>query len=139
MVFVEWDESLELGDESIDRQHRTLFDLVNRLAEAVDAGEGPDMVEEAVDIMSRYCLEHFMDEEAAMASAGYPGLGAHKAMHRSFMVKTAQLADESEFGGVLAQDLLDYLKRWLLGHITSEDVRFVLFVRESRKAAQGQG
>lgn len=138
MPFVEWDGALELGDASIDRQHRTIFDLVNRLAEAVDADGGAGLVEEAVDIMSRYCLEHFMDEEGAMASAGYPDLERHKAMHRSFMVKTSQLVDETEFGGVSGQDLLDYLKRWLRGHITSEDARFVRFVRAGKTGGAKQ-
>lgn len=139
MPFIVWDGALELGDASIDRQHRTIFDLVNRLADAVDQDGGAGLVEEAVDVMSRYCLEHFMDEEAAMATAGYPDLEQHKAMHRSFMVKTSQLADESEFGGVSAKDLLDYLKRWLRGHITTEDARFVRFVRNGRKISPEQG
>jgi hemerythrin len=129
MPFVRWDESLALGKESIDRQHKGLFEVVNRLHAALGGGAEAAALDECVDAMSRYCLEHLRDEEAYMVEIGYPGLAEHKILHLDFMRMTSDLAEAREDGLIPFQDALCSLVRWLDQHIRREDLRYIEFAR----------
>ncbi len=136
MPFVQWDESMNLGKASIDQQHRGLFDLVNILYEAMGSKAEAEVVEDCVDAMSRYCLEHFRDEENYMALIGFPDLPTHKELHQAFMQQTSVLVDALDQGQSPFQEALFALVRWLDEHIRQEDVRYIQFARDNGLAAE---
>ena len=50
MAFVEWsDEKYAIGVARVDEQHRRLFELLNELHDAMQEGEGRDVVGETPD------------------------------------------------------------------------------------------
>ena len=53
---IEWNENLETGIVEIDNQHRTLFDNINRLMEALSAGMGKEDIGEMIGFLGLHCL-----------------------------------------------------------------------------------
>ena len=125
MAFMEWKDGMSVGVSSLDEQHKALIGLINILDEKEQTG---DAVSHVISELERYALEHFRDEEAMMAAAGYPDLETHKAEHRSFVdwlesVKGAYAAGgETRF--YIAENVNTYLKGWLTNHILIIDMEY---------------
>lgn len=141
MHFSRFDEALLTGNETIDSQHRSLFALADRVAQTLggcwiedehrtaiaDACEYrvEDAVADAVFGLVDYITEHFEDEQALMASAGYPAASVHAALHTELSMRvasyTTRYLNESELA---AGELIDFFGEWLCSHIMTHDRAF---------------
>ncbi len=125
MVFMEWKDEMSVGVAALDDQHRGLIGLINMLDEREQTG---DTVSYVISELERYVREHFRDEEAMMAAAGYPELEPHKTEHRRFedwlgSVKGAYAAGgETRF--YMAENVNAYLNGWLTNHILIIDMEY---------------
>lgn len=128
-----WDPSLATGNEQIDAQHQTLFELANRLHGAT-TGEtaDPEAVQDAVYGLADYVLEHFEAEEALMLRLGYPGAGSHRGLHEVLAADTMRLV-AAHFNGDphAAARIGPFVAKWLREHIAKEDQRFARHVRSA--------
>jgi hemerythrin len=126
----EWDSALETGVEAIDAQHRGLFALADKLADAVEICEpGDDALADALYGLSDYCVQHFADEEALMAEAGYPEFAPHRALHQTLASRTMGLMTRY-FNGedVKPDEVAPFVVDWLTMHIKEADMRFVTWL-----------
>ncbi|MDR3641288.1 MAG: bacteriohemerythrin [Humidesulfovibrio sp.] len=123
----EWDDSLNLGDPLLDRQHKTLIALLNRASEACQASDKDTEIMHCLTGMYLYAKEHFFDEEGLMDRLGYPDRDAHKKQHKFFVDKTHAFTDGQLEGSLNAPDLLAFLTTWLREHITVEDAKILRF------------
>ena len=83
-----WDDSLLLGIETIDKQHKSIFTLLNeiiKLSENDDTEQNVTNLLNELDILSE-C--HFKTEEALMREANSPNLEEHINQHNIFQKKT---------------------------------------------------
>ena len=112
-----WDSSLVTGHEAIDSQHEKLVGLINRLAAAWDSPEREGAVMQAITEMYLYANEHFREEEALMASVGYPQMEAHRGMHQAFVAQAHAFTDASLADHVPFDEMLGFLTGWLANHI----------------------
>ncbi len=131
MAFFKWDPSLETGNAEIDEQHRTMFELANKLHVAVTGtAASPEAVEDAIYRLTDYVLEHFTDEEALMTRLRYPAVGSHEGLHKSLTADTMRLA-ASYFNGdpLAATKIGPFVTSWLKDHIVAEDLAFAAFAR----------
>ncbi len=127
MGFAKWDDSYSLGSETIDGQHKKLINLLNEVA-AVGLQGREDMAFTCIGKMEAYAAEHFRDEEKLMRDHGYPDLESHIKLHQEFIerVKYYQGAIYSSY--VPFQDILDYLKEWLVKHIAGKDQEYMDYI-----------
>lgn len=128
---VEWDSSLEIGDEVVDGQHRSLFALFNELADAPE-GPGDAIASDALLRLCDYVGTHFACEEELMRSHGYPGhlAGPHQAQHRELTERTRELVLAHRAGGMDSiRDTVLLLEGWLVDHINDVDRALVDFIR----------
>lgn len=123
----EWDESLTLGDAMIDRQHKSLLDLINRVDVVRNSPDMDKEIMNALTGMYLYAKEHFFDEEALMDRLDYPERQIHMALHKDFVDKTHALTDAYLNDAMKYDDLRDYLVTWLKQHISSEDAKIVAY------------
>ena len=89
--------------------------------------KGEKAVEETLEFLRRYAVEHFQSEEAFMKKHEYPGIEDHKKHHEEFIEKFDALADQfNTFGSSqgLADEALDMTQNWLADHISEEDTQF---------------
>ena len=121
-TWVEWDESLSVGINTIDEHHRYLFDLINDLYEVVSNKSGAREVARLVKATDAYAKVHFRAEEKMMKHYGYEGIHLQEQQHHAFEAKIREFYEELHVNPLVAQfDVLSYLRDWLVHHIRMED------------------
>jgi len=121
---IQWTADLSVGVESIDAQHKQLFKIVNDLLDAMRLGKGKGEVAKVLGFLERYVVEHFGDEERAMARQQYPGYAGHKAEHESFIKDLLNLKGQHAAGGpniALVIEVNNRVCTWLRNHIACTD------------------
>lgn len=123
MSFLKWNEELSVGIPSIDEEHKALVQHFNALHEAVHLGAGEMALKSVIDGMITYIVSHFGHEEAFMRATDYPGFKQHKEEHLRIW-RHVMTIDEKAKGGVtddLANEVLAFLKDWIMGHVLYDD------------------
>jgi hemerythrin-like metal-binding protein len=128
-VFMPWTQDLELGIPTIDEQHKKLVAMINSLHRAVeknDAAGAKRVLQELVE----YTGYHFGTEEKFFDQHGYPETEAHKTIHKKLVEKALAFTKKFDAGDeFLAQELLIFLKDWLVSHICVTDRKYVPFLQ----------
>jgi hemerythrin-like metal-binding protein len=127
MTILQWDPWYELGILSIDHQHHSLFDALNRMHSAVITGEGEAKVRQALDDLVESTMAHFREEEVRLAAIDFPELPEHQAEHAKLLKQVADLKATylAEPTAVHANKLTHLLVEWLVRHINEMDRRYV--------------
>jgi hemerythrin-like metal-binding protein len=130
MPYVTWSDDLSVGDESIDAQHQSLIAMINDLDEALQSGNAQPVLADMVQRLKEYAQEHFASEEAVMERAGYPDLAGHQREHIDFIRRVSQFDKDCRSGAcTLNQEVLEFLKTWLLEHIMGTDMKYAPYIR----------
>ena len=133
--FAVWKDEYSVGVKSLDDDHRKLLNLINRLQTAVHYQTGDVFEKEALDEVIAYTKYHFEREEKLMEEAGYPDLEAHKKTHQSMINKIDGFVKEYEQKGhEVLEDVANYLKDWLVGHINGTDQEYSPLLKENKVA-----
>ena len=142
MPYIAWNPSKELGHAVIDREHRELVELLNRLIELLFDPAADDerehhvrkqQVVDAVDALGRATKAHFASEDAIMRAVDYPGLAEHRAQHAELIVQFGSFAER--FHSALAGSVpleLRFLREWFEYHIENFDAPMVSWLREQK-------
>ena len=122
----EFTEEYLTGVVLIDREHESLFRIVdraNQLIKSFDVSFGYDKITEIFDELTNYTKEHFRDEEEYMESIRYEGIEAQKRAHEAFIDKleNIDLRAVEENPEDYLQKLLEFLLGWLINHILYMD------------------
>ncbi len=130
MPHLDWSDALNLGVEEVDRQHRHLVEIANELLDEVRSENGQKAVDHAIAKLREYTLEHFRSEEEFMNSIGYPEREAHEQEHELLtrQVKKYQKALYQK-DVVSVEEVKNFLKEWLIGHILGSDMKIAKFLR----------
>lgn len=134
-----WKESMSVGSDIIDSDHRALIDLINRLGQIAD-GSGNDEIGDILDGLIAYVEFHFAREEKMMAAAEYTDIDQHGAEHAGFTDHIYQLRRSYDLDSSLvdAGALASYLKNWLNHHILIQDMAYRPVI-EGNTAAEDVG
>lgn len=138
MTFARFDERYHLGHSGVDEQHAKLFNAINQLHEAMQAGHAREELGRILAFLRLYTVKHFADEEALMEASAFPGLLRHRQLHQQFTARVADLERQHTAGQMaLSLTIFRFLKDWLATHIDQEDRRVVDHLRtwESRERA----
>jgi len=138
---ITWKESLSVGIDSIDEQHK---ELIRRAARFLDGLSSRSRQEVGVlfSYLRIYAVAHFGEEEEAMRAAGYPGYERHKAQHDRFLRDLLSLTEEQERrggSGVAPREVGAFLGKWIREHLSRTDAemaRFLLQRSGGRKSAR---
>lgn len=125
-----WQERYNLGVEVIDKEHKKLFSILNKLFDFGKQEEKSQWVcQEAVKYFRDHALKHFADEEAYMLSVNYEGLEVHRRIHRNFRERTIPALERelelSKYSEEAINHFLGVCAGWLIGHTLIEDYAIV--------------
>jgi len=129
-----WNDSLSVGVDLIDRQHKSLIEKIAHLEDAIRTGQGPAEIVRTLDFLIDYTAYHFGTEEKNMRAYDYPELPAHIEKHKEFKKTLNDLAADFEEEGAtqpLADSIETLLMNWFVKHIKDVDNRFGAFLREN--------
>ena len=125
------------GIETIDEEHRRLFQLINESMELLkENGASKVIVKNLLKELREYAGTHFAHEEAYMEQIKDLELPRQRKEHAQFAAKvdSYKIADlTEEESGQAAQELLSFMAKWLYRHILSSDTMIGKMTSESKK------
>ena len=125
MAFIEWNESLSVNIPSIDRQHKVLINLINKLDDALKENRSAAVVGHVLQELVHYTVVHFIYEEGLFGVYRYPEEENHKTAHHKLAEKVLQYKSRYESGDkAIGDELMAFLKDWLTNHIMKEDMAY---------------
>ena len=128
-MLVEWGAEYETGHPVIDRDHRGIITIINRLEPLIDS-EHPAEIDRILCDLTDYVLVHFGHEETLMLRIRYPRYDEHMLSHCRFFASLTQFIYGYETGQAgLSREIQEYLASWLVEHETSEDRVFVDYLK----------
>jgi hemerythrin-like metal-binding protein len=128
---VKWSERYSTGIESVDIEHKMLFNYLNEFFEAFLENKADSRIEKLLDKLSNYAKDHFHNEESYMRKNGYPDIQSHILEHNKFRKKITEFKSDYHEGKVkITHGLLTYMSNWLVNHILFTDKRFVNYTSD---------
>jgi hemerythrin-like metal-binding protein len=117
---------MSVGVPRLDRDHRVLIGLINRLAGERSPRPDDKVVGEVLEALVAYTVFHFAREEQVMEACGFAELETHREEHRLLAGEVTGLharflRDRQSVG---YEDLLRFLTDWLNHHILLQDVAY---------------
>lgn len=130
MKTINWRDEFSVGVAEMDRQHKKLLAMINRLIEEQHTLTDQKTIADLLDGMIDYAEEHFRAEEYLMAEYAYDRKSWQEMRHKEFLEKTLSFMTAADIGpNILSVALLDFLSSWLVSHILTEDMQYKEFFR----------
>jgi len=126
-----WGYVLSVGNDEIDDDHQRLVELFNMLNHAVKEDDTPEYLEALLEELINCTVWHFSHEERLMIKHGYDGYTEHRAEHQELIQTAKELQQKIlQADKRVAMDDLEFLERWLTGHILSTDMKLGSYLAE---------
>lgn len=132
---LEWQEVLVTGIESIDNQHREIFERFATFSAACSEGTASEELLNLLAFLATYTVNHFLEEEESMAAVDYPELLAQKEAHDTFIADLGRLKQFVDEGGPCLELVLTEKRtmiRWLINHISHLDRAYADYMSGDR-------
>lgn len=121
-----WEDRYNIGVELIDKEHKDIFKIINKLFEFQDDDEKSRWAcQEGCKFFKNHAIKHFADEEAYMRSIGYSETETHCRIHRDFreniLPTLERELESSDYSVDAVEHFLGICAGWLVGHTLIED------------------
>jgi hemerythrin len=133
MAFLNWTSELEIGEETIDTQHKWLVDTYNTLMSNYRTDCATEWLVTSLNHLVDYTVTHFDYEEAFQQKYGVPGRKEHKELHENFKKVAVKLVEKAKTEGPtkeIALELNAAIGAWLVRHVKTEDSKMAPYVRK---------
>ena len=117
----EWQSDFETGNEFVDLQHRYFVDLINRVGTNFKNTNDAVYKEKLIIELRKYADFHFTSEENIATSCNLPGVSGHHQRHLELLEEFNHHAADLNKGSKTADEFLEFLTDWLIGHTMYED------------------
>ena len=132
MKKIVWNNSLSVGVDSLDQQHKSLIGLLNMQIKHSKDGQGLDDLKDMLKRLNKYSQIHFKSEEELFNRIGYPNAENHIKIHSSFIKQLDGYEKDLENGKIgLPEEIKSFLQNWYLTHIKKEDSKYGKFLKEN--------
>lgn len=126
MPLFEWSDKHSVGVTTMDRHHQKLFELLNKLHDAMSQGQAMSLVADIIQELLDYTKYHFGEEERLMEQVGYSGLPEQKNAHKKFIASIEDYKKQADEGlaAFLSSGISSMLTDWLKTHIGVMDKKY---------------
>lgn len=132
-INIKWDESLAVGVDEIDNDHKELINLFNQLYASCSAPAGTLIVTETETLarLLEYTKHHFQREEMLMKKEGYPDFADHKELHDDLLLITLNFQEQLQSAEIheITDETLEFLRSWIVNHIMAVDMEFANYLK----------
>ncbi len=124
-MIITFDENLLTGNETIDEQHKELFQRIERFITLCEDGGGKVEAINMLTFLSNYTDFHFDAEETLQKNASYPAYDEHLKKHGEFKKALIELDEFLEdldgptdaFVAAVQKNVVD----WFIYHVQTFD------------------
>jgi len=125
MAAITWNESMSVKINSIDEQHKKLFEMINDFYNNISKRSNDELILKLVSGMKNYTVMHFSTEERYMKQYKYPSYELHKKEHEDFIAKVNALEEKLKKGTIIVSfEITNFLKDWIKHHIQNTDKQY---------------
>ena len=129
---IKLDDKYSVGISMIDKEHKKIIGILNKAIFAKEHNDSPEEIKEVLREMTNYTLTHIKIEESYMKLFNYPYYQDYKEERRDFHIETnAYLHKLMKGDSQAANEILEYLKLWLVNHIQGTDKKFIDCCKEN--------
>lgn len=125
MTQVIWQDSYSIGIDTIDTQHKQLFDIMNKIYVASEEESDLEVIMPLFDQLQDYTQYHFDEEEQFFTTLSKSNIEQHKNEHQFFINELEKIKQQSLRIGTISLELLYFLNDWLVNHIQVEDPKYL--------------
>ncbi|QJB55123.1 hemerythrin family protein [Pseudodesulfovibrio sp. zrk46] len=125
--------------QEIDEQHRSFFEMLDKIGNVVSdmykplSEEEADALADVIDELREYALIHFRTEESYMKEVDYPGLSKQKKEHNRFITDVIRMEAEIVNGTAMpAIKIRNFMHDWYRDHILALDKPFSEFYNKNK-------
>lgn len=131
MSIIEWNDSLSVGIQRFDDDHKRLVKLISSVYCNFIDGVSTARSEEILNELVVYTHTHFRAEEHVMAKLAYPEVQKHKDEHKHFTDRVFHLKQLYDSGiRTIEKELLVFLNGWVSFHIMKADKELSKYIYE---------
>ena len=119
-MFIEFDDTLITGNDTIDNQHKELIDRISKFVHSCEDGADIATSLEMLDYLKEYTSFHFSAEEKLQEDVSYPGLAEHRKKHEEYKATLEALSSSLKEKGADAntsEEIKESVVDWLFNHI----------------------
>jgi len=131
-MLIVWDTLFETGISEIDKQHKRLVDIINRVYDGFANNGTIENLSAILDDLAEYTKYHFKTEEDYFDQFKFSEAAAHKAEHQSFVSKVQEfLTKLKSRKTVVNYEIINFLKEWLIHHILDSDQKYITLFKQN--------
>ncbi len=127
MKFLEWKKENEISLPEIDKQHKDIYDAINKLYDLKDSNK-TKILKHYEDLLKKF-RKHFETEEKFMKQHNAIELFSHKMEHqRAYKKYENYFSKLKKKNGSLDDEVLISLKTWIENHAIFKDNKLKKYV-----------
>lgn len=127
MGIIQWDRKYEVNVKKIDRQHRKIVDILNKLYDLQENAADQRKIEKIFDDLRAYIATHFKTEEAYLKEIECVEFDQQKKEHNAFIDTVCSYQREYFKEKPLALiNLFNYVWDWFANHILTVDKKCMI-------------
>ena len=121
----EWEDEYCLGNDTIDGEHKKLFDIANKVFSTRTSGITFDEIRNILNELFDYMRYHFKHEEEYMKQISSGELDYQKAKHAEILSEMHIMLKETQGINMLELKLAYIMQKWVLVHIIEDDMKII--------------
>ncbi len=122
MGIIQWNSKYEVHIRKIDRQHRKIVAILNKLFDMQEAAASQRDIQKIFDDLREYIASHFKTEEAYLQEIECTEYDLQKEEHNAFIDKICSYQKEYFKEKPIALiNLFNYVWDWFANHILTVD------------------
>jgi hemerythrin-like metal-binding protein len=124
MGLIQWKKEYEVGIPKIDRQHKGIISILNRILAQEAKGKDAKEIGHILDDLQEYVKEHFRTEEEYMLEHRFSGYEEQRKEHNWFIDRLLD-AQKEYFKNrqLISINLCNFVWDWFSQHILRVDKR----------------
>ncbi|MEI8199123.1 MAG: diguanylate cyclase [Eubacteriales bacterium] len=137
LIKIEWLEKWNSGNDVIDKDHRILIELTNKLIEFTFQDTSADIVGEQINLILAHIVSHFEKEEQILQRLAYPGYEEHLQSHKGLLRESAVIKEKYNKENSHITDLISFLAgKVVIGHLLMMDTKFFAYTQAEKNAPE---
>ncbi len=127
-----WKDSFCCGNQLIDSQHQSLFEISNALIDAIISNLPSPEISAIIDRLLDHTRQHFQDEEALLEKVGFPGTNEHVEEHAKLLARGLELSEAFKASTLQVGDVLQFLvAEVVMQHMLEADRQYFPYIIEA--------
>jgi hemerythrin-like metal-binding protein len=130
---MKWDSSFGIGIETIDNQHKKIFEHLLAIENSVAKRDPWHILHFFLTQLAEYMKFHLAVEEALLEIIKYPNRAEHCDLHAKLIEQMATLENQLQ-KKVSDENLIGFFEDWFVRHVLSSDREYAVWVKKELPA-----